>query len=191
MSYFKKYEHAIAEALASTLFSAPETSIASSDDGLNLWEKLTKEVQTESGTIYFVGNGASASMASHMSLDVTKNGGIKSLAFNDSAFLTAISNDIDYERVFALPIEKFGQEGDMLIAISSSGRSANIVEAAKAAKRRKMIVVTLTGMEPGNPVRQLGDLNVFVPAQTYGIVECSHQILVHCWLDKLMEIEPR
>lgn len=191
MSYFEKYERAIADALASTQFRGVDTDIPCKEKGLEEWQKLTLETKSTSGTIYFVGNGASASMSSHMSLDVTKNGGIKSLTFNDSAFLTAISNDIDYESVFALPIEKFGQEDDMLIAISSSGGSANIVAAVNAAKKQKMKVVTLTGMKPENPVRQLGDLNVYVPAETYGIVECCHQILVHCWLDKLMEIEPR
>lgn len=190
MSYFGKYENAIAKALARTRFSSQREEYSDSDSGLQKWESLTSETRQSDGTIYFIGNGASASMASHMSLDVTKNGGIKSLAFNDSAFLTAISNDLAYDEVFSLCIEKFGSPEDMLIAISSSGNSRNIARGIEAAKDIGMSVITLTGMNSDNTAKQLGDLNIYVPAKTYGIVECCHQILVHCWLDRLMGIEP-
>ena len=191
MSYFGKYESAIAQSLSGTQFTEGLASVESSEIGLDIWLSLTGRVKKADGAIYFIGNGASASMSSHMSLDVTKNGGIKSMAFNDSAFLTAISNDISYESVFSLPLEKFGASRDLLMAISSSGGSPNIVAAAKKAKQMGMSVVTLTGMKPDNPARSLGDLNIYVPAKTYGIVECCHQILVHCWLDRLMGIEPK
>lgn len=191
MSYYSTYETAITSSFANTQFRRHEKSQLSVDSGLEEWLKLTKGTQEKSGTIYFVGNGASATMASHMALDFTKNGGINALAFNDLAYLTAISNDISYDSVFAFPIQKFSKPEDLLIAISSSGGSPNIVEAAKAAREIGTKVVTLTGMKADNPVRQLGDLNVYVPAESYGIVECTHQILLHCWLDHFMGIEPR
>ena len=123
-------------------------------------------------------------MASHMALDWSKRGGVRSLAFNDMAFLTALGNDLGYDEVFAQPVEWFGEEGDLLATISSSGNSPSVVKAIAAARKRGIKVVTFSGMNPDNKSRLAGDLNFYVPAWTYGIVECGHQILLHAWLDR-------
>ena len=73
--------------------------------------------------MFFVGNGASAMMASHMAADASKNGGFRAMAFNDQALMTAVSNDICYEQSFAMPLKRFANPGDMLVTISSSGNS--------------------------------------------------------------------
>ena len=96
----------------------------------------------------FIGNGASASMSSHYTLDFWKNGKIRAINFNDHASLTAIGNDIDYESVFSFPVEKFGDEGDILISISSSGNSPNVLKAVKKAKEMGITNLTLSGMKP-------------------------------------------
>jgi len=191
MSYFSRYENAISDSIGKSHFTTLQSDAFEAEVGLLNWVALVGELQDSNNTIYFIGNGASATMASHMALDFTKNGGVNALAFNDSAFLTAISNDISYESVFSFCIEKFGKPGDLLIAISSSGNSQNIINGVEAARATEMKVVTLSGMKPTNPLRQLGDLNVYVPAETYGIVECCHQIHLHCWLDRHMGIEPK
>lgn len=191
MNYYSSYGTAIASNLAETQFQRHDQSKLNVDDGLGEWLSLARSIYEQSSTLYFIGNGASATMSSHMALDFTKNGGINALAFNDSAFLTAISNDISYQSVFSLCIEKFGKTGDLLVAISSSGNSENIINGVIAAKSKGMKTITLSGMKADNPLRQLGDLNVYVPAETYGIVECCHQVLLHCWLDRHMEIEPK
>jgi len=191
MSYFSKYEKAISTCLGKSVFTASQSRELERELGLENWVKLGSILTDSKRTLYFIGNGASATMSSHMALDFTKNGGINALAFNDSAFLTAISNDISYDSVFSFCIEKFGKPGDLLVAISSSGNSQNIINGVEAATAKEMNTVTLSGMKPDNPLRQLGDLNVYVPAETYGIVECCHQILLHCWLDRHMDIEPK
>ncbi len=191
MSYYTNYALAIQKALEESNFSESQGLTFNKSTGLEIWNGLVSSTMQNGHTLFFIGNGASATMSSHMALDFTKNGGVNSLAFNDSAFLTAISNDISYKSVFSHCIEKFGRQGDLLVAISSSGNSQNITNGVKAATAKGMKTVTLSGMKPNNPLRQLGDLNVYVPAETYGIVECCHQILLHCWLDSFMEIEPK
>src|SRR3989338_8519824 len=95
--------------------------------------------------IILIGNGASAAMASHMAVDFWKNAGIRAIAFNDASGLTCISNDFGYKHVFEKPIEMFSEPGDILIAISSSGKSENILLAAKTAKSNGLIAITLSG----------------------------------------------
>lgn len=153
---------------------------------LELLCEWTASLRDAEGTLHFAGNGASANMASHMAVDWTKNAGVRAFAYNDVAFLTAISNDIGYDQVFAGPMEWYARQGDLLATISSSGNSPNVLRAIETARRKGCRIVTLSGMQPENASRRLGDLNVYVPALTYGIVECTHQVLLHAWLDQFM-----
>lgn len=137
--------------------------------------------------LIFIGNGASASISSHMATDFWKNGGIKAVAFNDIAGLTCISNDFGYEHVFEKPIEMFAEKGDMLIAISSSGRSENILRAVKAAKEKRCIIATLSGFNKDNSLRKLGYVNFYVPSTNYGHVEVVHHSICHCLVDMIIE----
>jgi D-sedoheptulose 7-phosphate isomerase len=136
--------------------------------------------------IMFVGNGGSAGIASHMATDWLKNGGYAATCFNDGSALTCIANDLGYERVFALQIERHCRNGDVLIAISSSGKSPNILEAVAAARRSGAAVITLSGFDAVNPLRKLGDLNFWVPDGHYGFVEISHLAICHAMLDVSM-----
>ena len=138
----------------------------------------------ESGhKIIFIGNGASAAISSHMAADFWKNAGIRAVTFNDSSLLTCIGNDFGYARVFEKPIEMFGDSGDLLMAISSSGRSENILRGVKAARSRKCKVITLSGFDKGNPLSAMGDVNFYVPSGSYGPVEIVHHSICHCLLD--------
>ena len=137
--------------------------------------------------IMFIGNGASAAISSHMATDFWKNGAVKAIAFNDSSLLTCISNDYGYQYVFEKPIEMFAEKGDILIAISSSGRSENIVKGAKMALYKDCNLITLSGFEENNTLRLLGHINFFVPSSSYGLVEIIHQAICHCILDILIE----
>ena len=109
--------------------------------------------------IMFIGNGASAAISSHMATDFWKNGSIKAIAFNDSSLLTCISNDYGYQYVFEKPVEMFAKKGDILIAISSSGRSENIINGAKIALHKDCKLITLSGFEENNTLRSLGHIN--------------------------------
>lgn len=137
------------------------------------------------GSLFFIGNGASASIASHMAVDFWKNAGIKANAFNDSVQLTCLSNDYGYEQVFSRALEMFACAGDILAAISSSGSSKNILKAAQAAKNKGMKLITFSGFSPDNPLRRMGDVNFYVPASEYGSVEVVHHGLCHCLVDAI------
>ena len=149
----------------------------------------TSRVQEAGSCLWFAGNGASAAMASHMALDFSKNAKVRSQAMNDMAAVTALANDLGYENIFGQPLMWHGQDRDGVVLVSSSGGSPNMLRAAEAARTKGMWVVTLTGLEQDNPLSRLGDLNFFVDARTYGIVECAHQVLLHMWLDQFMGVE--
>jgi len=133
--------------------------------------------------LIFIGNGGSAAIASHMATDYSKNGDVRSLALNDSAMLTCLGNDLGYDQVFTKQVELHARPGDLVIAISSSGRSANILNAVKAARTAKCAVVTLSGFANDNPLRSLGDINFYIDSDRYGFVEISHLTICHAILD--------
>lgn len=133
--------------------------------------------------LIFIGNGGSAAISSHQAVDYWKNGGLEAIAFNDSSLLTCISNDYGYERVFAEPIRRFAKTGDCVLAISSSGKSPNILQAVEAAQKSGCDVITFSGFNPLNPLRSLGGMNFFVPSYSYGIVEITHLTVIHALLE--------
>lgn len=188
MEYFDRYRRSLAELLARVSVQDAAGAELGPAAGFARWLELSRAVQAVDRTHFFIGNGASATMASHIALDAAKNAGIRALALNDSASLTALGNDCGFESVFAAPLRWHGRPGDLLVAISSSGRSPNILAALNAAPAAGLAVVTLTGLQPANPARQRGTLNFYVPGRTYGMVECLHQVLLHCWLDDFMGI---
>lgn len=140
-----------------------------------------------SSRTYIVGNGGSAAIASHVAIDLSKNANIPAMAFNDLAALTCLSNDYGYEYVFSKQVELQMANGDVLIAISASGQSKNIINAAYAARRRFMPVITFSGFRDGNQLRTMGKINFYVPNDQYGYVELSHMILLHAIIDMLVQ----
>jgi len=135
--------------------------------------------------LIFVGNGGSAAIASHMATDYSKNGGVRALALNDSSMLTCLGNDLGYDRVFAKQVELYARKGDLVIAISSSGRSANILNAVDAALAAGCTVATLSGFAPDNPLRRKGEWNFYIASDRYGFVEIGHLTICHAVLDFL------
>ena len=135
--------------------------------------------------IIFIGNGGSAGIASHLAIDFSKNGGLRALAFNDPSALTCLGNDLGYENVFAKQLEFHARPGDVLVAISSSGKSPNILGAVKMARTRDCRVVTYSGFSETNDLRKTGDVNFYVRGQDmeYGFVEVAHLALCHAVLD--------
>lgn len=152
-------------------------------EAFSLISEMARKAHNSENKLMFVGNGGSAAIASHMAIDYSKNGGLRSLSFNDPAALTCLSNDLGYENVFAKQIELHARPGDLLMAISSSGKSENIIRAVEQARIRGCYVVTFTGFAPQNPLRRLGDLNLYIRSSEYGYVEISHLSLCHAILD--------
>lgn len=134
-----------------------------------------------------IGNGGSASIASHTVVDLLKNARIPAIAFNDPSLITCLSNDLGYDYVFQKPIEMLSEKGDILFSISSSGRSKNIINAAHEAKRKGCFLVTMSGFGKENPLRKLGRINFYVPSASYGYIEIIHSAICHCITDRLIE----
>ena len=133
--------------------------------------------------IMFIGNGGSAGIASHLAIDFSKNGGLRSLAFNDPAALTCLGNDLGYQNVFAKQLDFHARAGDLLVAISSSGQSPNILAAVAVARKRQAGVITFSGFDECNDLRRAGDVNFYVRSSEYGFVEIAHLSLCHAILD--------
>lgn len=163
--------------------------LASPDDKLieNLIEikKVLIGANKNGNKILIVGNGASAAISSHFSVDLTKNAGLRCVNFNEADMITCFSNDYGYERWVEKAIEFYGDEGDVLIAISSSGQSKNILNGCKAARDKNFSsIITLSGFESDNPLRQLGDINLWVDSKAYNFVENIHQL----WLLAIVDL---
>lgn len=158
-------------------------AIVAFDNALHQFRDRALATSARGHKAMFIGNGGSAGIASHMAIDYSKNGNIPSLAFNDGASLTCLGNDLGYENVFAKQISLHAKKGDLLVAISSSGRSPNILKAVDVARERGCDLVTLSGFATENPLRSRGDLNFYVPSSEYGFVEITHLTICHAALD--------
>jgi len=153
------------------------------NDGFAQWVEIALAAKRARKVVYFCGNGASASMASHFSADLAKNGLTHTQVLIEPSLSTAIGNDIGFEDVFSFPLSVRGNEGDVLITISSSGNSPNVVKAIAMAKSVGMKVITVSGLKEDNASRKNGHLNFYLPATTYGYVEATHGVLLHHWMD--------
>ena len=147
-------------------------------------KEIILKTKNNGGKIIFAGNGASASIANHASLDFTKQGKVNSVNFNESAFITAFSNDYGYENWVQRAVKFYGKKEDTIILISSSGSSKNIVNAAKFAKLEGISVITFTGFSEKNPLKMLGDINFWVDSKAYNIIEGIHQL----WLLSICDL---
>lgn len=155
------------------------------DEGVAAVLQMLREVRDRQGTVYLVGNGGSAAVASHAATDFFNTGGMRALTLHDPSTLTCFSNDYGYEQAFSARLARLLSAQDMLIAISSSGRSANIVNAAECARRCCAGLVTLTGFGMDNPLRRMGTLNYWLDSDAYGMVEIGHLFLLHHVADLL------
>lgn len=132
----------------------------------------------------FAGNGASASIASHGSVDFTKQAGVRSIDFNEPNLITAYANDYGYENWVSRALAKHADEGDVVVLISASGASPNIVRAAEHARERGLALVTFSGRRADNPLRALGQVNFWIDSQAYNVIEAVHML----WLTTVIDM---
>ena len=176
----------IGKCLQAISASLGDSSDIQADEAFGKWTDLTVHIRSQKSTVFLIGNGASASMASHVAADLAKNAHVHTEVFTDLSLITAIANDVSYDEVFAEPLRRRLKKGDMLVAISSSGQSINILQAVATAKKLGGIVITLSAMKAENPLRHEGELNLYVPAQTYGMAETCHAAILHYWIDNII-----
>ena len=182
----RQYFSELNACLAKTEVHRDNSSPVELEEALEQFVQIVLKTRATGGKVIFVGNGGSAAIASHQAVDLWKNGGIRAVAFNDASLLTCVANDYGYQHVFEKPVEMFADPSDVLIAISSSGRSENILRAVDMAKSKGCTVITLSGFKPDNPLRRKGLLNFYVPSESYGFVEISHLAICHYLADCVM-----
>ena len=146
---------------------------------------LLHATKQDGGNVYIVGNGGSAAVASHICNDFCNIGGLRVMTLHEAAVLTCFTNDYGYEQAYAVQIEKMARKEDLIIAISSSGQSKNIINAAIAMRGFGGTVITLSGFASNNPLRTIGDLNYWVSSHEYGFVEIAHLFALHHWSDRM------
>jgi len=186
-AYVKNYFDTLVSLINLIEVTENDGDVLEFDEGIIKTVELILSQSDLGKKIMFIGNGASASISSHMTTDFWKNTGIKALCFNDSALLTCISNDYGYEHVFEKPVSMFAENGDILFAISSSGKSGNIIKAVEEARKKECYVITLSGFKKSNSLRLLGDVNFYVPHSSYGPVEILHHAICHCILNSIID----
>jgi D-sedoheptulose 7-phosphate isomerase len=148
---------------------------------------LVWETSQSNKKIIVVGNGGSAAMASHVAVDFTKAARIRAINFNEADLITCFSNDYGYEHWVEKALEAYADKGDLAILISSSGKSQNILNAATKAKEMGLSVISISGFLTDNPLRKLGDLNLWLDSTEYNIVEMTHHVWLVAIIDYLIE----
>ena len=161
------------------------------EEAVNALARTLVAARENKKNVFFIGNGGSAGIAVHMAADYQKTGHFRTQTFYDPSLITCLANDHGYEYVFSKPLELFAQQGDVLVAISSSGNSANIVNAVDTAKASGCTVITFTGFSSDNQVSTRGDYNVHIPSFSYGVVETLHNMMLQEIIDLIHEEDER
>ncbi|MEY3694325.1 MAG: hypothetical protein RL083_150 [Pseudomonadota bacterium] len=169
-------------------FSAISSAIDSVDvDLLAKSAEIILQANLSGGKTIFVGNGGSAAIASHLSVDLTKAAGIRAINFNEADLLTCFANDYGYEHWVARALDAYADKGDVVVAISSSGKSPNIINGVAQARRIGLPVISLSGFSGNNPLRELGDVNFWCDSSLYNVVEMTHHVWLLAIVDYIIE----
>jgi D-sedoheptulose 7-phosphate isomerase len=149
--------------------------------------KLIRKTVSNGGKVLIAGNGASAAIASHVSVDFTKTAGVRAVNFNEADLITCFANDYGYEHWVKEALLAYADPRDLVILISSSGMSPNILRAAEGARTMGLKLVTFSGFRENNTLRRLGDVNFWIDNSDYNIVETVHQAWLLVLVDKLAD----
>lgn len=157
------------------------------EQAMNDIKKFFIDSRLNNNKVFFIGNGGSAGIAIHMTADFMKNGRIMTQSLYDPSTITCLGNDYGYEYIFSQQLEILFKENDLLIAISSSGNSVNIINSIKVARDKCGNILTFSGFNTDNAIRKLGDYNVYVPISHYGIVESIHNLILQQLIDSIIK----
>ena len=181
-----RYIEELKETLDRVVITSKNGDCIDYTDGIANMVRLFSVYKKAKKGVYFCGNGGSAGIAQHMTADFLKNGGILAYNLYGQTTLTCLSNDLSYENAFSKQLELMAREEELLVAISSSGESENIVNAITEIRNFHGKVITLTGFKANNRIRGMGDYNIYVPKEHYGIVESIHNIILQQIVDEIV-----
>lgn len=185
---YTEYMEKLMQYLQETKVYVTDNTVCDSyESAIQILVNLFSDIKKNGKQVFFIGNGGSAGIAGHMAADFMKNGGMKTYSLYDHPLTTCMGNDYGYEYIFSRPLEFLGNPGDLLVAISSSGNSQNIVNAIQVARTRKMKVITFSGFEKDNKIVGMGDCNLYVPVSHFGMVESIHNLILQHVVDVIWE----
>lgn len=153
---------------------------------LNRCIDVLKNTKINNTSIYIMGNGGSSAIADHMAIDFTKNAGLKAYSISGAPAITTFANDFGYENMFKKALEHYCENGDVIIAISGTGTSKNILNACDYAKNNNMKVISFSGFKKNNPLSSKGDINFWVDSKAFGYLEIIHNLLIHYLCDAII-----
>lgn len=179
---FTQHLNSVVEAVSSAEYTQLDQMLTETDAFRSIISEL-ESVKERCGTVYVVGNGGSAGIASHFATDLLKALQIPAQTLYDSNITTCLSNDFGYENVFSYQLQHLFKKQDVLVAISSSGASQNILKAVDVASKKGGRVITFSGFRSTNPLRNMGHINAYIPSDKYGIVEMGHMCMLHTLID--------
>ena len=190
MISFAQYSDELYSFLKRVVITDINGQILDFNDGLSLIIANLHKIKTAQNKVMIIGNGGSAAIASHLQNDLCKAAQIQAMVFTEAPLLTALSNDISYAAAYRELVNLWADKDDMLFSISSSGKSQNIIDAVNTARDRGCSpIITLSGFLPDNPLRSMGDINLYVSSNEYGYVELAHSILTHFISDQTSKKE--
>ncbi|HIL26043.1 MAG TPA: SIS domain-containing protein [Nitrospinaceae bacterium] len=160
-------------------FSDHEGNSLDCEKGIQENLGMLGNLKDRGGNLFLVGNGGSAGVVSHILTDFINVNKLNARTLHESSLLSCMSNDYGYENSFSEPLSTLAREKDLLIAVSSSGRSPNIHNAVKSIKKAGGEAITLSGFGEDNPLRSMGDLNIWLDSTSYGLVEIGHLFYLH------------
>ena len=159
---------------------------APAGEALEEIKSLLVEIKKNNKAVYWVGNGGSLGLCSHLSQDVLNKLQMRSYVLSDASLLTCMANDFGYEAVYARPLDVLMHDGDLLIAVSSSGNSQNILNAADVAKKKGARCVALSAFKPTNQLNNIAaDVSIYLPCELYGHAEVGHEAILHSVIETL------
>ena len=179
------YLHTLGQLMLQTQVTDLAGTALSLEEGSDRAIRMITDVRSASGKVMLVGNGGSAAIVSHAQNDLSESGRVRAMVFTEQPVLTARANDYGYASVFERPIELWAEPEDLLVTVSSSGKSENIIRALQVSRKMQCKLMTFSGFSPDNPSRSLGDLNFYVPSSVYAYVETAHTALIHLFTTRL------
>jgi D-sedoheptulose 7-phosphate isomerase len=186
MMSFTQYLKELDSFLKNVAITDRAGNLLESEKGFDLIISSLQKLNNSQNKVMIIGNGGSAAIASHLQNDLCKAAGIRAMVFTEPPLLTALSNDISYIAAYRELITLWADKGDILVAISSSGQSQNILDAVSAARDCGCgEIITLSGFRNDNPLRSSGDINLYTSSNEYGYVELVHSVLAHFISDEI------
>ena len=182
---YNEYISQFKDVLGKVVVTDEKGAALDTQDALESTCALLSSVSEKGSTIYLIGNGGSSGIISHTAIDFVNACKLKAYPITDNSMLTCFANDYGYENVFKEPLQTMIGKDDILLAVSSSGNSPNIVNGATIAKEKGAKVITLSGFKPDNKLRKEGHFNVWLESNSYGYVEIGHALVIHYMVDIL------